>query len=224
MTRDFLKEFGLDKEQIDKICAEHSKDIGDKLNRITELETELNGVKEKLTTANSSLDTLKKNNKDNEALQTEISNYKNQIKELNEKYTQSQIKNFALRQFEKAGAIDAELMLHTIDLTKASIDSNGNIIGVTDQVNAIVNDSVRSAFFNKPVVSNTENNTNENDNINNVNTNNINNSIPDTPDRGGYDPMQGNTPSETDFGTIFGTQFSKQGESTVSSDAFWNSL
>lgn len=208
MTRDFLKNFGLEKEQIDQICAEHSKDIGEKLNKITELENKLHSTTEKLTAANSSIESLKKNNKDNESLQNEINNYKNQIKELNTKFTESQIKNYALRQFEKAGAIDAELMIHTIDLSKASVDGNGNIIGVSDQIDAVVNDSVRSAFFNKPVqVEAKQEQVKE-----------------PTPDRGGYDPIQGTAPTETDFGSIFGTQFSKQSDKAGDPNAFWDNL
>lgn len=147
MERKFLEEFGLEKEAIDQILNKVSTEIGAKLSEITDLQTKVNTAEEKLTKANETITALNKSNKDNEDLQKQIQSYKSQIDELNAKHNEALIKNYAVLEFQKLGALDAELMVHTIDLSKGSISKDGAVIGISEQIEAVKNDESRSGFF-----------------------------------------------------------------------------
>jgi len=69
MTREFLKNLGLEDAAIDKILDENMSDIGKEKAKTTTTQTELSTVKETLKTAQGELDTLKKSNGDITACQ-----------------------------------------------------------------------------------------------------------------------------------------------------------
>lgn len=73
MTREFLKNLGLEDSAIDKILDENMRDIGKEKANTTTAQTELSTVKETLKTAQGELDTLKKSNGDITAVQKQLS-------------------------------------------------------------------------------------------------------------------------------------------------------
>ena len=62
MTREFLKNLGLEDAAIDKILDENMRDIGKEMGNTTTAQTELNTVQEKLKTALGELEGLEKSN------------------------------------------------------------------------------------------------------------------------------------------------------------------
>ena len=72
MKRKFLEELGLEKDVIDKIMAENGADIEAEKAKTIEANTKLEDATKQLEKANSTIKDLKKNNADNEALQTKV--------------------------------------------------------------------------------------------------------------------------------------------------------
>lgn len=91
---------------------------------------EVNG---KLTEANTTIDQLKKDNKDNEALQAEVTKYKNRAAELEVSAANTR-KEYALKdKLKDAGVTDADYVIYKQGgLDKFSFDKDGNPIGVDD--------------------------------------------------------------------------------------------
>lgn len=73
MTRDFLKNLGLEDSVIDKVLDENMQDIGKEKSKTTTAQTELAGAREKLQTTQTELETLKSSNGDIAAVQKQLS-------------------------------------------------------------------------------------------------------------------------------------------------------
>lgn len=73
MTREFLKNLGLEDAAIDKILDENMRDIGKEKGNTATAKTELTTAQEKLETALGELETLKKSNGDIAAVQKQLS-------------------------------------------------------------------------------------------------------------------------------------------------------
>lgn len=72
MTREFLKNLGLEDTTIDKILDENMRDIGKEKVNTTTAQTELTTVQGKLKTAQTELEGLKKSNGDISAVQKQL--------------------------------------------------------------------------------------------------------------------------------------------------------
>lgn len=79
MTREFLKNLGLEDATIDKILDENMRDIGKEKGNTTTAQNELSTANEKLKTALADLETLKKSNGD-------VATVQKQLEELQKKY------------------------------------------------------------------------------------------------------------------------------------------
>ncbi|HHA7653757.1 TPA: phage scaffolding protein [Streptococcus pneumoniae] len=75
MKRDFLVGLGLSEDVVNQIMVEHGKSVQGVQSKLDEAEN-------KLKEANSTLDTLKQSNKDNEDLQNELKTYKEKVSQL----------------------------------------------------------------------------------------------------------------------------------------------
>lgn len=91
---------------------------------------EVNG---KLKEANTTIETLKKNNQDNEELQRQVGEYKTKVTELETAAANTQ-KEYALRdKLKEAGVVDADYIIYKHGgLDKFSFDKDGKPIGVDD--------------------------------------------------------------------------------------------
>lgn len=91
---------------------------------------EVNG---KLKEANSTIETLKKDNKDNESLQQQVTQYKEKVVEL-EKAAANTQKEYALKdKLKEAGALDTEYIIYKQGgLDKFTFDKDGKPIGIDD--------------------------------------------------------------------------------------------
>lgn len=181
MDRAFLEKFGLEKSQIDQILDQASKDIGAKVNEISTLQSKYDQKIEELKTANSTIDTLKKSNANNEDLVKEVERYKAQVKEQEVKFKETLIRNTAVMELQKAGAINPDLAVHLIDLGLGNVDKDGKVIGISEQVEKIASDEAQRYLFNT-----TQKESKEQPQ-----------QTTETVERGGYNPQEGSTPKET---------------------------
>lgn len=150
MTRKFLEDMGLTKEQVDKILDENSQDIG-------KAKGDLDTVQEKLTTAETEVKTLKGQIKDRDGqLETlkkstgNVEELKNQIETLQKDNKTKDEKHAAeIKQLKVDSAVNAALTAAKAknivavkallkDLDKAELLEDGSIKGLSEQISALV--------------------------------------------------------------------------------------
>lgn len=93
---------------------------------------EVNG---KLKEANTTIETLKKNNTDNEELQKQVTQYKTKVTEL-EKAAENTRKEYALKEkLAAAGALDVDYVIYKQGgVDKFTFDKDGTPVGIDDVV------------------------------------------------------------------------------------------
>lgn len=97
--------------------------------------SEYNAKADELKAANTTIENLKKSNKENEELQTEIDGYKNQIKTLQTAEANTK-KTYALKDLLKEkGCLDPDYLIYKHGgLDKFTFDAEGKPIGVDDVI------------------------------------------------------------------------------------------
>ena len=152
MRRKLLEDLGLTKEQIDSIMSENGKDIEAEKEKATTITTELEDVKEQLKEANSTIEDLKKNNIDNEALQAKVKEYEDTINTQKAEY-ETKVRDLTLdsaieKALSNAGAKHAELLSTKIDREKLKIEEGGKVTGLDEQINSF-KESYKDLFIPK---------------------------------------------------------------------------
>lgn len=107
MKREFLAGLGLSDEVIEQIMAEHGKTVQATQSKLDEAES-------KLKEANSTLDTLKKSNKDNEELQNELKTYKDKVSQLEADAKETAKKQTIKDALTNAKAIDVDYLMYKL--------------------------------------------------------------------------------------------------------------
>ena len=112
--------------------------------------SDFNDAKEQLKTANATIETLKKNNKDNEELQKEITGYKAKVSSL-EKAADDARKTYALKEKMKdSGVVDPDYLIYKQGgLDKFTFDQNGIPVGLDDVLKPLKQSSPH-LFKNQP--------------------------------------------------------------------------
>ena len=143
---EILKAQGLTDEQISKIMAamkenkiyttnEENIDV-----RYEKLKTERDNLKEKLTTADTTIEDLKKANKDNESLQATIKTHEGTIETMKADYA-AKIKTMTMQSAIRGKLTDAkypDLIESKFDLGKITLSDDGTeVFGVDEQLNTI---------------------------------------------------------------------------------------
>lgn len=129
--KELLKKLGYSDEDITKIengmkenkiytTSEENMDI-----RYSKLKEQKEDLETELNTANTTIKDLKKNNTDNEELQTKVSNYEKEITTLKETSAKRE-KEFTIKsKLKDAGCTDVEYMLYKLgDIEKLDIDKD----------------------------------------------------------------------------------------------------
>lgn len=152
MRRKLLEDLGLTKEQIDSIMSENGKDIEAEKEKATTITTELEDVKEQLKEANYTIEDLKKNNIDNEALQAKVKEYEDTINTQKAEY-ETKVRDLTLdsaieKALSNAGAKHAELLSTKIDREKLKIEEGGKVTGLDEQINSF-KESYKDLFIPK---------------------------------------------------------------------------
>lgn len=116
------------------------------------LVTEKDGIQEKLTTADATITTLKKDNKDNETLQATIKTHEGTIETLKTTY-EGKIKELTINtaiQSKLTEAKHPELLIDKFDKAKLSLSDDGKqVFGIDEQL-AIIKEQYKDLFT--PVV------------------------------------------------------------------------
>lgn len=141
--KNYLKSQGLTDEQVEAIAkglapAKIYLTAEEKLEeRYTKLKGQKELLDEQLKTANSTIETLKKDNGSNEDLQAEVKKYKDGMADLQAKYdrdvTTIEKRIQVIAALEKEGAINPDLLVNSIDLSKVEL-KDGKISGHTDSI------------------------------------------------------------------------------------------
>src|SRR5699024_12785205 len=88
MKRDFLEALGLDKETVDKVLDENSKDIGREKQKLDQVKADLATAKEQLAQQDKEIEELKKSAGDVEGMQLQFVDMQTNETTETEKYTQ----------------------------------------------------------------------------------------------------------------------------------------
>lgn len=97
--------------------------------------TDFNSKVEELKTANETLTTLQKSNKDNEELQTKISEYEAKMQQLETERAEER-KTFTIKEaLTKAGVADVDYMM--FKLGQLETDKDGNVVDLDNKVKAL---------------------------------------------------------------------------------------
>lgn len=138
MKREFLRGLGIDEEHIPKILDEHHdslKEYKESVNKITDLEAQLNTANEELSNRDKQIEELKSSTTDNEALQKQLDDYKAN----NDKYeeTLSKVKlESAIKLAVAKDANDANDVLALLD--KEGLELDGDTVkGLDDKLTAL---------------------------------------------------------------------------------------
>lgn len=141
MKTEFLKELGLTEEQIKSVMAENGKDVEAEKEKVKNATTELEGTKTQLSEANKTITDLKKNNGDNEALQTKVKEYESTIKTQKADY-EAKVRNLTLdgaieKALTGAKAKHTDLLSTKIDREKLLISEDGKVSGLDEQLKGL---------------------------------------------------------------------------------------
>lgn len=109
---------------------------------------DFNGKVNELKTANQTIEELKKNNQDNEQLQTQINDYKAQVKKLQDDATNT-AKTYALKdELAKEGVVDPDYVIYKAGgLEKFSFDKDGKPEKVADTIKPMRDDKSMAHLF-----------------------------------------------------------------------------
>ncbi|EHI69917.1 phage scaffolding protein [Streptococcus ictaluri] len=107
MKREFLAGLELSDEVINQIMAEHGETVQG-------LQTKLDESESKLEQANGTLNTLKKNNKDNEELQSELKTYKEKVNKLEADAIETAKKQSIKDALSAAKATDVDYLMYKL--------------------------------------------------------------------------------------------------------------
>lgn len=209
MNREFLANFGLEKEQITQILNQHSEDIGNALKKPTnneeKIKLDIEDLQEKLNQANETIKTLKKATKDNEQLQAKIQEYQQNIEALNIQHTKDQISHYTTMKLKDNGAINTKAILPFVDLEKGSINPDGSITGIDEQIDQILGDEELKFLFrrNEPTIPTQQ---------------------VEKPIRGGYEPIEGTAVESKGIGELMAEKVIKERSQATDTSSFWDSL
>lgn len=140
MQREFLKGLGLDDEAIEKVMAEHGKDVTAAKQQMSDVEAERDGLKAQLTQRDADIEDLKKNSGTSEELKQQINDLQQKNKDLESTY-QSKLaetkKNSAIElALAGAKAKNPKAVKALLDGDKLELTDEG-IKGLDEQLQAL---------------------------------------------------------------------------------------
>ena len=145
MKRDLLKEHGFSEEQINLVMAENGKDVNSLKEQINNLTGERDGLQKQIDDRDKQLNTLKKSAKDNEELQSQIKQLQDENKTAKQNYQDQlakQNKSFKIEgALRDAKAKNIKTVLPLIDTEKVSVNDDGTLNGLSEQLDNIKQDN-----------------------------------------------------------------------------------
>ncbi|WP_423215859.1 phage scaffolding protein [Streptococcus equinus] len=125
MKREFLQSLELSEEVINQIMAEHGKTVQATQEKLSAAEAQLNE-------ANATLATLKKNNKDNEELQSELKSYKERVETLEQEAKDNARKQTIKDALTAAKGTDVDYLM--FKLGDLEVDDEGNVKDLENKI------------------------------------------------------------------------------------------
>lgn len=141
MKKDFLAQLGLNEEQAQAVLVQYDKDVTSIKASNEQLQAQVDELQTQVGDRDKQLKKLEKAAGDNVELQKEIADLREKNeKQANEWQTKisEQSKNFSISNaLRDAGAKNVKAVTALLDMDKVSVDDNGNLIGLSDQVKAL---------------------------------------------------------------------------------------
>lgn len=156
MTRKQLEDLGLSKEQVDSIMKINGDDIENAKSassaEIKNLQTEVDGLKTQVSDRDKQLETLKASAGDNEALTKQIADLQaenTKAKETHEsEMTQLKVDFAVEKALTGANAKNIKAVKALLDLTDAKLDKDGNVKGLSEQIEKLTTGEDTKFLFN----------------------------------------------------------------------------
>lgn len=141
MKREYLKSLDLEDSVIDKIMVEYGKSVTELKATQLDLEGQLNAHKKQVAERDNELETLKKSLSDFESLKEQVSKLESDAKTSSESY-EAKIKELTIDKGVTVALMNARARnlvaaRSLLDLSKAELDSEGNIKGLDKQIEKI---------------------------------------------------------------------------------------
>jgi len=141
MKKEFLVQLGLNEEQAQAVLVQYGKDVTSIKASNEQLQTQVDELQTQVGDRDKQLKKLEKAAGDNAELQKEIAD----LREKNEKQANEwqnkiseQSKNFSISNaLRDAGAKNVKAVTALLDMDKVSVDDNGNLLGLSDQVKSL---------------------------------------------------------------------------------------
>lgn len=155
MTRKELEDLGLSKEQVDSIIKINGADIENaktaSATEIKNLQTEVSGLNKQVKDRDTQLETLKASTGDAEAMKTQIADLQkaNTDATTTHESEMNQLKvNFAVEKaLTGANAKNTKAVMALLDLTDAKLDKEGNVKGLSEQIEKLTADEGTKFLF-----------------------------------------------------------------------------
>ncbi len=144
MKRDFLKSLNIENDVIDKIMAQYGADVellkASNLSQVKEIQALENDIKQR----DEQLEKLKNSTANIDDLKAQIETLQNENKTNNEKYQnelkQIKINNAVEKALTSANARNKKVIIPLLSefLSKANLDEQGMVIGLSEQIQKLV--------------------------------------------------------------------------------------
>lgn len=141
MKREELKELGLNDDQIAAVMTSYGKEVNPLKEQVDSLTSERDNLKQQVSDRDGQLDDLRKNAGKNEELQATIKQLQEDNKAAAAKYQNdlaAKEKGFKIEgALRDAKAKNVKAVLSLIDTEKVSVQKDGTLEGLTDQIEAV---------------------------------------------------------------------------------------
>lgn len=141
MKREELKELGLNDDQIAAVMTSYGKEVNPLKEQVDSLTSERDNLKQQVSDRDGQLDDLRKNAGKNEELQATIKQLQEDNKATATKYQNdlaAKEKGFKIEgALRDAKARNVKAVLSLIDTEKVSVQKDGTLDGLTDQIEAV---------------------------------------------------------------------------------------
>lgn len=141
MKREELKKQGLNDDQIDFVMAQNGKEVNALNDKINGLTSERDGLQNQIEDRDTQLSDLKKSVKDNDALKDQIKQLQDENKTAKQNYQDQlakQNKSFKIEgALRDAKAKNIKTVLPLIDTEKVSVNDDGSLNGLSEQLDAV---------------------------------------------------------------------------------------
>ncbi len=141
MKTEFLKEMGLEQEQIDKIMAENGRDVEKYKTAAETSKAELDGLKTQLSERDKQFKELQASTGDNATLKEQLTALEAANKEQKAAFEQ-QMQDLRFQtaletELIKANVIDADLVGVKLDRAKIKLNDDGTLTGLSEQLEGL---------------------------------------------------------------------------------------